>query len=506
MSKQIKHSEDLFEFAKILSYQTDFNEVLRLVAHQSTQFLKADLALILMVNPDTRETVKTVIRDGKYSEHEEYRKIHINVGGWIINYQKTYLSKDIHKDNRFLKGQFNDVNIKSVVGVPLVVEGIVIGTLLLLYKNKSEYANKKSIEYLEKIALISTPFLRNVQKLRQYFNSTTQETILLLKYKNAGLLGKSPKFIELLHAVEAATKCDVRVLLDGKTGTGKELVAKSIHKFSSRVDLPFIAIDCGAIPSTIIESELFGHKRGAFTGADSDRNGLFLKANGGTLFMDEINNLPFDLQSKLLRVIEDGEVRPVGSDESFKTNVRIITASSSSLKTLVENNKFREDLFYRLHVYPVNIPDLSERQEDIPLLANHFLNKFAKQQNKKAENFHEEIIDFIKQRTWKGNIRELENFIERIVTVTPLDVSTIEISFFPNELKKETEDYKFKISSAARSTPIKEQIDKYEAEIIKKALIESEWNQSKAARKLQTSESNIRYKITQFNIQRDDLE
>ena len=162
MSKQIKHSEDLFEFAKILSYQTDFNEVLRLVAHQSTQFLRADLALILMVNPDTRETVKTVMRDGKYSEQEEYRAIHINIGGWIINYQKSFFSKDIHHDKRFLKGQFDDVNIKSVVGAPLVIEGIVIGTLLLLYKNKSEYVNTKSIEYLEHIAVISAPFLRNI--------------------------------------------------------------------------------------------------------------------------------------------------------------------------------------------------------------------------------------------------------------------------------------------------------------------------------------------------------
>ncbi len=226
MSKQIKHSEDLFEFAKILSYQTDFNEVLRLVAHQSTQFLRADLALILMVNPDTRETVKTVMRDGKYSEQEEYRTIHINVGGWIISYRKSFISKDIHNDKRFLKGQFDDVVVKSVIGVPLIVEGIIIGALILLYNNRSEYVNTNSIEYLEHIAVISAPFLRNVQKIRQYFGSIIPGSSLLSKYNNIGLLGKSSKFIELLHAIEAATKCDVRVLLVGKTGTGKELIAK----------------------------------------------------------------------------------------------------------------------------------------------------------------------------------------------------------------------------------------------------------------------------------------
>ena len=309
-----------------------------------------------------------------------------------------------------------------------------------------------------------------------------------------------------LNAIEAAAKCDVRVLLIGKTGTGKELVAKAIHQFSSRADFPYIAMDCGVIPNTLIESELFGHKRGAFTGADSDRHGLFLEANGGTLFMDEVNNLHHDMQYKLLRVLQEEEIRPVGSDKTVKTNVRIISASSASLKELVESNEFREDLFYRLHIYPIYIPDLSERQEDIPILADHFLKLYAKRQNKNVQNFDEEIIDFIKQRTWKGNIRELENFVERIVTITPPDVSTIAVSFCPSDLKKEIEHFRYRINSLARMTSMKEKIDKYEAELIKKALVKCDWNQSKAARKLQTSESNIRYKIAQFNIHRDNLE
>jgi DNA-binding NtrC family response regulator len=259
-----------------------------------------------------------------------------------------------------------------------------------------------------------------------------------------------------------------------------------------------------SFPHTLLESELFGHRRGAFTGAHSDRQGLFLEANGGTLFMDEINNLPYDMQSKLLRFVEEGEVRPVGSDKIFKTNVRIIAASSTPLKDLVDEKIFREDLFFRLHVYPIYLPDLGERQEDIPLLADHFLHQYAKQQNKNAQDFHEEVIDFMKQRTWDGNIRELENFIERIVTVIPPDAPTIEPSFFPTDLQKELENSRSRIGSSMRSTPIKEQLDKYEADIIKKALIECGWNQSKAARKLHTSESNIRYKMNQFRIQRDE--
>jgi transcriptional regulator with GAF, ATPase, and Fis domain len=500
------NSDDLFEFAKILGQQTDFQEVLRLVVLKSAQFLKADLALVLMLNPDTRETVNTIIKDGKTIDQKEYRDIHIHVGGWIINNCQPLLSHHIQKDERFAKGLFDKVPLKSVAGVPLIIDGIIIGALILLYHKSSDFINESSTEFLENMAALSAPFLRNVQKIRQYFHPLIPESSLILKYKNTGLYGKNPRFVELLQAIEAATKCDVRVLLVGKTGTGKELIAKAIHKFSSRANFPFIAIDCGAIPNTLLESELFGHKRGAFTGALSDRQGLFLEANGGTLFMDEINNLPLDMQSKLLRVLEEDEVRPVGSDKTFKTNVRIITAASTPLKKLVDDNHFREDLFYRLHVYPIYVPDLIDRQEDIPILADHFLHHFVKQQNKNAQNYHEEIIDFIKQKNWDGNVRELENFIERIVTVAPPDASIIDPSLFPMEMQKELEDFRLKIKASMKSAPLKEQMNKYEAEIVKKTLIECGWNQSEAARRLNTSEKNIRYKMEKLNIRKPEIE
>jgi len=504
MSRSTINTEDLLEFARILGQQTDFKEVVRLVANKADQLLKADLALILMLNPDTRKTIKTIFKDGKSIEHKEYRNIHIHVGGWIVDNNSSFISRHIQRDKRFADGLFDNIPIKSVAGVPIVIEGIIIGALILLYKDLLPVKEAKIIYSMENIATLSAPYLRNTQEIREYFKLSLPQSSLLAKYNSAGMYGKSHNFIELLHAIEAAAKCDTRVLLIGKTGTGKELIAKAIHKFSSRAKFPFIAIDCGAIPQTLLESELFGHKRGAFTGAHSDRQGLFLEANVGTLFMDEINNLPYEMQSKLLRVLEEGEVRPIGGDKVVKTDVRIIAASSVPLKKLVEDNLFREDLFFRLHVYPIYIPELNERQEDIALLANHFLHHYAKQQNKNAQNFHEEVIDFMKQRTWDGNIRELENFIERMMTVVPTDASTIDPSFFPVELQQELETFRLKRNAAMRSTSIKEQLDKYEAEIIKKALIECGWNQSKAARKLHTSESNIRYKMGLFKIQRNE--
>ena len=503
MSKHYNENLELINLAKLLIYQTDFNEVLRLVAQKASQFLDADLALILMVNPDTRDTIKTVVKDGRYYERDYYRAIHTNIGGWIIHYKRPFFSEDIHKDKRFSEGLFDNLAIKSVAGVPLIVEGVIIGILILVFQDTKNEINSTVIRFLEDMAIVSAPFLRNVQKIRQFFDSALPKSTLISKYGSMGLKGKSKRFIELLQSVEAATKCDVRVLLDGQTGTGKELIAKSIHQFSLRTEFPFVAIDCGAIPYNLLESELFGHKRGAFTSANSDRQGLFVKANKGTLFMDEINNLSLEMQSKLLRVLQEGEVRPLGSNESIKIDVRVIAASSVSLRTLVDEQKFREDLFYRLHVYPIYIPDLSERKEDIPLLANHFLRQKAIKQNKQINNLHEEIVEFIKQRHWHGNIRELENFIERLVTIAPHYMTTIDPNIFPLDLQKEFDSLRSNLSLSGKTESLKEKMDKYETVLIEKTLNECNWNQSEAARILKISEGTIRYKINHLNIKKD---
>jgi len=306
---------------------------------------------------------------------------------------------------------------------------------------------------------------------------------------------------------------DFSTLLLGETGTGKGAAAQAIGRsgfipldrrrkiFVESFTQSFVSLNLSQFPETLIESALFGHKKGAFTGANTDRKGLFFEANGGTIFLDEINNLPIDMQSKLLRVLEDEKVRPIGSNISFPMDVRIIAASSVPLKALVDQNKFREDLFYRLYVYPIYIPLLEERKRDIPLLANHFLTIYADKQNKKITHFHEDIIDFIKQRKWKGNIRELVNFVERMVTLTPENNKIVTNDHLPADLKDEFELYQKQKKSTLKKLSLKAQVDNYESKLIKQALIDSEWNQSEAARRLKTSEKNIRYKMEKFSIQ-----
>lgn len=306
-------------------------------------------------------------------------------------------------------------------------------------------------------------------------------------------------FIELLKAVEAAARCDVRVLLEGESGTGKELIAHAIHQFSGRNDYPFIAVDFGAIPANLLESELFGHIKGAFTGAVTERKGLFEECNQGTLFMDEISNLPLELQAKLMRVLQAGEIRPVGSNKTCKVDVRIISANSIPLHELVAKQQFRKDLFYRLHVYPIAVPSLEERQEDIPLLANHFLRKFASQQDKQVEAYHEEILDFMKLRRWSGNIRELENFVERLVTLAA-GKKLLDRKILPKDLRNELNTLHSTQYDPALRKSLNERLSEYEEELIREELIANKWNQSRAARMLRISEQTLRYKMAKLGI------
>jgi transcriptional regulator with GAF, ATPase, and Fis domain len=490
----------LVELTEMLGQQSHFDEILRVATQQAASLLHAETALIMMINPQTRQTVKTVFKEGMETQSHRYHNVHTQVCGWVIKNHRAFLSPNIKEDSRFRKDRFKELSIKSVMCVPLRIEGVIIGSILLLNKDRDDEFDESDLAYLEKLAAIAAPFLRNVQKIQEYFAAPLPAAALLAKYEPLGLLGKSKKFIELLQAIEAAALCDVRVLLEGQSGTGKELIARAIHQLSARRDYPFVAIDCGAIPANLLESELFGHVKGAFTGATTDRKGLLEEAHQGTLFMDEIANLPLEMQTKLLRVLQEGEMRPLGSNKPRKIDVRIISASSASLRQMVDSRQFREDLYYRLHVYPIAVPALDERREDIPLLANHFLKKFAPQQQKPVEAFHEQVLDFMQQRQWEGNIRELENFVERLVTLAKPNLTVLRFDLLPPDYQKE-----FKKIIAAPAAPtirksLNESLAECEAQLIQQALQEHHWNQSQAARALKISEPNLRYRMNKLGI------
>jgi formate hydrogenlyase transcriptional activator len=232
------------------------------------------------------------------------------------------------------------------------------------------------------------------------------------------LIGVSPALESALREVECVAPTDSTVLIEGETGTGKELIARAIHNLSPRCGRPFIKLNCAAIPSDLLESELFGHERGAFTGAIAQRTGRFELADKGTLFLDEVGDIPLGLQPKLLRVLQERELERLGGTRTYRVDVRLVAATNRGLASMVERNQFREDLYYRLNVFPIHVPPLRERKEDIPLLVRHFVQHFARRMNRTIETISPETMEAFIRYSWPGNIRELQNLIERAVILS----------------------------------------------------------------------------------------
>jgi len=251
------------------------------------------------------------------------------------------------------------------------------------------------------------------------------------RYRFENIIAKSPKMQRVIEVIKVVSKSNATVLITGDTGTGKELVARAIHSQSYRKDKPFVAVSCAALPESLLESELFGHEKGAFTGAHAQRRGKFEIANRGTIFLDEIGDMSANIQVHLLRVLEEKEFTRVGGNELIKVDVRVISATNKDMKEAIANRQFREDLYYRLNVVNIELPPLRERKEDIPLLAQHFLKKFSVENQKGITDFSPEATDFLLKYEWPGNVRELENAIERAVILTKN--SCIEVADLPQE-------------------------------------------------------------------------
>ena len=250
------------------------------------------------------------------------------------------------------------------------------------------------------------------------YEQLSLESDISFEYCFEGIIGKSPAIQRVLEQVAIVAATDSTVLLHGETGTGKELIARAIHNLSSRRDRPYVRMNCAAIPSGLLESELFGHEKGAFTGALLQRKGRFEMADGGSLFLDEIGDISLELQPKLLRAIQEQEFERLGSSRTINVDVRLIAATHRDLRAMIREEKFREDLFYRFNVFPIEIPPLRERREDIPLLVNHFVSKLAGQMGKKINSIPKRTMEMLTNCPWKGNVRELANLIERAVILT----------------------------------------------------------------------------------------
>lgn len=321
------------------------------------------------------------------------------------------------------------------------------------------------------------------------------------KYGFENFIGSSNSIQQIFSLINRVSELNVNVLISGESGTGKELVARAVHYSGSRKDGPFIPVNCGAIPETLIESEFFGHSKGAFTGATRDKKGLFEEANGGTIFLDEIGDLPIHLQVKLLRVLEEKKVRPLGKTESVSIDVRIISATNKNLEQEIMDNKFREDLFYRLNVIKVAMPPLRERKDDIPMLALHFLHKFATEMDKKITGISNEALEELEKYHYPGNIRELENIIARCVAL-----ETNEIIKKDSLPKLNTEgDYIDLTDTLNAKDSIDLVLGDVEKQIIENALKSSRGNKSETAKILGITLRSLRYRLAKHRIYDEQL-
>ncbi|MBN2342393.1 MAG: sigma 54-interacting transcriptional regulator [Deltaproteobacteria bacterium] len=394
------------------------------------------------------------------------------------------------------------LNLMYIVAVPLLVKGNAQGTIYLDSTTNGRFDSDR-IELLKMLANQAAIALTNAklvsrvksnrEKIERLNNQLTSRLALTekeleqtrrdlreinenlaSKYNFYGIIGGAKPMTEMFRVLERIASTDIPVVIGGESGTGKELVAKAIHCAGGRKDKPFIAENCAAIPSQLLESILFGHVRGAFTGAVSNRNGLFAEAHGGTLFLDEIGDMPLEMQSKLLRVLQDGEVRPVGQNQSIKVDVRILVATNADLKKLVEEGKFREDLFYRLHVMEVCLPPLRDRREDIPVLADYFVKKHAP---KRTIEISREALEQLMNYRWPGNVRQLEN---EMIRATVMCGSFLDVE----HLSEGVRDFSMAGFEEGDTLVLEHHVNRLKKQLIKTALRKSRGNRSKASEML----------------------
>ncbi|MDY6850556.1 MAG: sigma 54-interacting transcriptional regulator [Thermodesulfobacteriota bacterium] len=393
-----------------------------------------------------------------------------------------------------LRGRVQDM---SFICVPIKTETRVIGTLSVDRVFKSEAALQTDLRLLTIIAtLIARTALkleavnREKELLRQENERLSQA--LADKFTTSRIVGNSNKMKEVFHLINQVSHSTATVLIRGESGTGKELVASAIHYNSPRAKAPFIKVNCAALPESLIESELFGHVRGAFTGAVKDKPGKFELAGGGTVFLDEIGSISLEAQAKLLRVLQEMEIERVGDVKTRAIDVRVLAATNRDLESAMGQGEFREDLYYRLNVFPIFLPPLRERPTDILLLADHFVEKYARVHKKDVRRMATPAIDAIMAYHWPGNVRELENCIERAVLLC--NEGVIHSYHLPPTLQTAEE------SATAISGSLIETLAKVESDLINDALKSTRGNMAEAARRLQTTERIIRYKVKKYGV------
>ncbi|MDR2766961.1 MAG: sigma 54-interacting transcriptional regulator [Treponema sp.] len=454
------------------------HSLLTRILESATRLSLGEASSLLLVNRETQELYFEIALGSKGAEVKKFTvKLGEGIAGWVAAHNKSLIVNDVVSEKRHLKDIAKQVGYPShtMIAVPMRIKDECIGVIEILNKKGNKAFTQEDLEWLEIFANQAALAVQNARSFEK-----AQGEIKSLKAKlhtDTGyhtLIAKSPLILEKLDIIDRVAKTDSSVLLLGESGVGKELFAEQIHLHSPRSKKAFVRVNCAALPEGLLESELFGHVKGAFTNAVQNRPGRFELADGGTIFLDEIGDLPLALQVKLLRVIQQKTFEKVGSDISVTVDTRILAATNKDIDAMVERGEFRSDLYYRLNVLPIYIPPLRQRPEDIPELANFFLKKYQAETKKNFEGFSGEAMEFMLSYAWPGNIRELQNSVERACVIG-------------KGARIQRED--MVLRAQAPSVPqggrdLKSAITAFKLHYIRQALEENGWNQTETAKAL----------------------
>ena len=496
--------ESLLSVSASINSMLNLDEVLREILDAVVQITGSKRGLLMLKDEKTGALVSALGRssDGRDMPRETF-DVSLSVVRKAADSGEPLFISNVGEEAD-LKDQRSIVDLKilTVICIPLRFAGKLVGVIYSDSDAVSERFSKSDLSILNAFGAQAAVAIENARRhgeLETIKVALERQNVVLReelsgRYEFSGMIGRSPSMQQIFDVIRKIASLSTTVLIQGETGTGKELIAKAIHYNGARKGKPIVSINCGALPRDILESELFGYRKGAFTGAEQDRAGLFEAANGGTIFLDEIGDMSVDLQVKLLRALQEGEVRRLGEDFSRSVDVRVISATNRDLAFEVEAGNFRRDLFYRLNVVPVNVPPLRERQEDILPLVEFFLVKFSEEMKKSKPTMTRKAKELLLQHEWKGNVRELENAIERALALAD-GRGELDAAQFDQLVRtplfgdfNEGED------------SLKSKLLNWEKEILQKMLITHSWNISQTAAALRISRQQLHSKIRRHKL------
>jgi Nif-specific regulatory protein len=481
----------------INSNYADATSLLTRILESATRLTEGEASSLLLMNKVTGRLHFEIALGPKGAEVKSFSlSPGEGIAGWVALHNKSLIQNDVDNDPRFFPDISKSVEFptRSILAVPMRVKETCVGVIEILNKRNGKSFTEDDLIWLEIFATQSAIAIENARYLQR-----AQEEIHFLQDQIQSERGyhtfvaKSRIMQEKLEIIDRVAKTDSSVLILGESGVGKELIAEQVHLRSARKDKPFVRVNCAALPGGLLESELFGHIKGAFTDAIQNRRGRFELADGGTIFLDEIADLPLALQAKLLRVIQQRTFERVGSSDSITVDVRILAATNKDIEKLVAEGEFRSDLYYRLNVLPMYVPPLRQRKDDIPDLAAFFLKKFSRETNKRFRGFSDKAMETMLSYAWPGNVRELENAVERAVVISKTDyIQPEDLLIGKLGAGGSGDEYQGK--------SLREAVNIFKRHFIRRALEENSWHQTETARSLDIQRTYLSRLIKELDL------